>query len=292
MSNVRKSLLSTISVQGLAEKRQVLVNCSGGGMDRQGDIVVQEGIDTKSFMKIGGTVLWQHDGDHPIAKAVSIGVEGGQLRSLVQFPDEGISAKADEIYGLVKAGIVNATSIGFQAKRWEPIDVKHPWDGRKFIECELMEFSFVSVPAMPDATVIGRSNNASKDAAHWKVGASQTLPLVADEEWDSDDAAESIFNHCNFDSDDADWSFARKGFLFYDASRPKEKSSYLLPFARVVDGRLTKRRARRAARRARLSKNTKRKLLRPSKLWRCPHWTGTPLRNGFPILPTPQRSDA
>ena len=117
MSNVRKSLLSTISVSGLAEKRQVLVNCSGGGLDRQGDIVVQEGIDTKSFMKIGGTVLWQHDGDHPIAKAVSIGVEGGQLRSLVQFPDEGISAKADEIYGLVKAGIVNATSIGFQRSR-------------------------------------------------------------------------------------------------------------------------------------------------------------------------------
>ncbi len=32
-----------------------------------------------------------------------------------------------------------------------------PWNGLKYLAVELMEFSFVSVPAMPEATVIARS---------------------------------------------------------------------------------------------------------------------------------------
>lgn len=138
----------------LADKRQVLTSCSAGGVDRQGDIVVQGGIDTKSFMKAGGTVLWGHNPACPIARAIPIGLEGGQLRSLVQFPDPGVSARADEVYGLIKAGIVNCTSIGFAPVSWEPI--APPGNGRKYTAVELMEFSFVSVPAMPDATVIAR----------------------------------------------------------------------------------------------------------------------------------------
>ena len=153
MSIVHKFLAADSTV--LADKRQVLTVCSTGGVDRQGDIVVQSGIDTKSFMRAGGTVLWGHDPDKPIAKALSIGVEGGSLRALVQFPPAGVSAKSDETYGLIKAGIVNATSIGFAPVSSEPMEP--PWNGLKYLAVELMECSFVSVPAMPEATVIARS---------------------------------------------------------------------------------------------------------------------------------------
>ncbi len=98
MSIVHKFLAADSTV--LADKRQVLTVCSTGGVDRIGDIVVQSGIDTKSFMRAGGTVLWGHDPDKPIAKALSIGVEGGSLRALVQFPPAGVSAKSDETYGI------------------------------------------------------------------------------------------------------------------------------------------------------------------------------------------------
>ena len=165
MSIVHKFLAADSTA--LADKRQVLTVCSTGGVDRRGDIVVQSGIDTKSFMRAGGTVLWGHDPDKPIAKALSIGVEGGSLRALVQFPPAGVSAKSDETYGLIKAGIVNATSIGFAPVSSEPMEP--PWNGLKYLAVELMEFSFVSVPAMPEATVIARSyrgRGKSADLSH------------------------------------------------------------------------------------------------------------------------------
>lgn len=238
--SVKKFVPATTSTDGLADKRQVLVNCSADGVDRQGDIVVQAGIDTSSFMKTGGTVLWQHDPDQPIAKAIDIGLDGGQLRSLVQFPKEGASAKADEIYNLIREGVVNATSIGFAPVKWEPIDPKEPWSGRKYTQIDLMEFSFVSVPAMPDATIIARSASGEKDEdAAFKCGASRNLPIGDDKAWDGASAAQSIFDHAGFDGDSPDFGFVRKGFLAYDAANPKLKGSYKEPFAAIVEGRLT-----------------------------------------------------
>jgi uncharacterized protein len=75
----------------------------------------------------------------------------------VQFPPEGTSAKADEVYGLIRAGVVNVASIGFLPIDAEPLDSKQPWAGQRFLKSELMEFSFVSVPANRGATVVDRS---------------------------------------------------------------------------------------------------------------------------------------
>jgi HK97 family phage prohead protease len=101
-------------------------------------------------------VLWNHDPQQPIARAIEIGVVDGRLQALVQFPPEGVSAKADEVYGLVKAGVVNATSVGFMPMDSEPMDKGQPYKGQRFIKSELMEFSFVSVPANRGATVVAR----------------------------------------------------------------------------------------------------------------------------------------
>ena len=232
-----------MQVENLADKRQVIVNCSAEEPDRAGDIVVQKGIDFSAFMKIGGTVLWQHDPDQPIAKALQMEIVDGRLRSLVQFPEAGVSPKADEIYGLIKNGVVNATSIGFSPTDYEPINPKEPWGPQKFNRIELMEFSFVSVPCARDATIVARSAHAgarTKDDEHnWKVGASRNLPIDEDSAWDGPAAEKSVFDLCGFDGDKPDTAKARKAFLVYDASNPKLKGSYKLPFAKVVDGRMT-----------------------------------------------------
>lgn len=135
--------------------RQVRVICSTADVDRAGDMVVQTGIDLAAY-RANPVVLWNHDPEQPIARAIEIGVVDGRLQALVQFPPEGVSAKADEVYGLVKAGVVNATSVGFMPMDSEPMDKSQPYKGQRFLRSELMEFSFVSVPANRGATVVAR----------------------------------------------------------------------------------------------------------------------------------------
>lgn len=230
--------------ENLADKRQVIVNCSEESPDRVGDIVVQKGIDFSAFMKIGGTILWQHKADEPIAKAIEMQIVDGVLRATAQFPEAGVSAKADEIYGLIKGGVVNAASIGFAPVDYEPIDAKEPYGAQRFTKVELMEFSFVSVPCARGATVVARSMDKTKNAEitkdqSWKVGASRNLPIDEDSSWDGPAAEKSVFDHTGFDGDSPNTSLARKAFLVYDAKNPKLKGSYKLPFAKMVNGRMT-----------------------------------------------------
>ena len=153
--------LEVIQAENLADQRQVIVNCSAESDDRAGDVIVQRGIDFGPFMKIGGTVLWQHDPDQPIAKAIEMDVTAGRLRSRVQFPAAGVSPKADEIYGLVRAGVVNGVSIGFVPLDFELLDPRDPSGPRKYNRVELMEFSFVSVPCNRESVVVARSAGAT-----------------------------------------------------------------------------------------------------------------------------------
>lgn len=160
----RKFLASKADTAGLGD-RQVRVICSTPDADRAGDVVMAEGIELSAY-NANPVVLWNHDTDYPIARCVEIGVKGGQLEALVQFPPEGDDATADRIYKLIKAGVVNATSIGFQPVKADPIK----GGGYKFTASELMEFSFVSVPANANALVVERSHaHATKDAPKLKI---------------------------------------------------------------------------------------------------------------------------
>jgi HK97 family phage prohead protease len=162
MKLVVKALGTT---EALAELRQVRVVVSTGERDRVGDIVVPAGIDFANFLKTR-TVLFNHNHDAPIAQCIEISLEGTDVVALVQFPDEGVSDRADEIYGLIRSGVINAASIGFQPHDGEAIDGKDPKKGIRFTRCELTEFSFVSVPANPGATVRERSaSNDDKDSS-------------------------------------------------------------------------------------------------------------------------------
>lgn len=140
----------------LPNSRQVRVICSTESVDRMGDIIVQSGIDLTAYKK-NPVVLWGHNPDSPIARAVDIGLSGGKLQATVEFPEESKDAEADRYYGKIKAGLVNAASVGFVPTEWEAIDPKEPWGGAKFTKSELLEFSFVSIPANKDCLIVGRS---------------------------------------------------------------------------------------------------------------------------------------
>src|SRR5574341_1694415 len=72
---------------------------------------------------------------------------------------------------------------------------------------------------------------------NWKASGEDDLPIARnDPDWDADKARDQIFKWAG--GDDFDPARARKAFFAYDADEPGNKTSYKLPFAYVVDGRL------------------------------------------------------
>jgi HK97 family phage prohead protease len=188
----RKFLPTAAKTDGLGE-RQVRVIVSTPDVDRAGDIVIADGVDLSSY-KANPIVLWNHSAECPVAKCVDIAVKNGAIEALVQFPPEGDDAEADKLYLRIKNGVVNAASIGFNPLKAEPIKGA----GLKYTACELMEFSFVSVPANAEALVVERSAaTATKDAPKLKIkglyGVANLAYLLADlgyieesAEWEAD----------------------------------------------------------------------------------------------------------
>ena len=136
--------------------REVAVIASTGGVKRDLNDIVPSGIDLTNFRR-NPIVPWQHSPDSPVGCAIAIGVVGGELRARIEFAPLGVSSLADQCCSLVKAGVIRSVSIGFDAKEMQPIDKAKPRGGQKILRCELLEISFVSVPADPDAMVIERA---------------------------------------------------------------------------------------------------------------------------------------
>jgi HK97 family phage prohead protease len=104
-------------------------------------------------MPTSSIMLAQHDLNQPIGRWPEIGVVGGRLEALGEFPPEGVSERADLYCGLVKSGVVSAVSIGFCPISGEPIR----GGGWRHTKWELVELSLVSVPANPAALITERS---------------------------------------------------------------------------------------------------------------------------------------
>jgi HK97 family phage prohead protease len=197
---------------------------------RDGHILATENLDYENFMRTGA-VLFDHDSKIPVAVPVSAELKpNGDLEIEIEWAPDDISEDVRKVKGLVKNGILRAGSVGFDVLDSEPLDPKRPRDGSRITRSELLELSIVAVPADPGAVVTQRS------AADWKCGASRDLPIDDSDEWDGSAAEASIFTWAG--GDDFDPSKARKGFLAYNAAKPKERGSYKLPIAHIVDGRL------------------------------------------------------
>lgn len=147
----RKFLSAAAKTEGVDE-RQVRVVVSTGDVDRAGDIVTPGGVDLTAY-KANPVVLWNHDQNAAVARCIDIGVVGNAIEALVQFPPAGDDAEADKLYARIKNGVVNAASIGFNPTKAEPIK----GGGFRFVESELLEFSFVAVPANAKASIVERN---------------------------------------------------------------------------------------------------------------------------------------
>lgn len=144
------------TVQGIRKATFVL---SSGDEDRDGDIVEPDGWDLTHYRK-NPVVLWAHDTKQPpIARSESIEVKGGKLRSVNVWPDPGVYAFADTVYGLVKGGFLNGTSVGFHPVAAEPRKTK----GIHFKRQELYEHSILPIPANRQALVEAKTAGLNID---------------------------------------------------------------------------------------------------------------------------------
>lgn len=131
-------------------KRKLRGVASSISVDRQGDIVVPAG----GTWKLPIPLLWQHDHKCPVGFVNSLTLKGDELLVEAELA-EGVG-RADEIWGLIEAGVLNDFSIGFRGLEQEPIATGWRWK-----RWELLELSVVAVGANQDAKI---RRNAGRDA--------------------------------------------------------------------------------------------------------------------------------
>jgi HK97 family phage prohead protease len=162
MSLVRKVV--PLYVEDIDENH-TRVTASTNELARDGHIVEPAGLQIENFLR-SGTILFDHDTAMPVGKPTqaALAPDGSQLSVLVEWAPRGISVKADEVHGLVKADIIRAVSIGFDPIDAEPLDPKRPRGGLHIKTADLLEVSFVSVPADTGAVVTQRSGQSPEES--------------------------------------------------------------------------------------------------------------------------------
>jgi HK97 family phage prohead protease len=163
-----------------ADGRRVRVVAATGDVARDGAVIHMDGWVLSNYDR-NPVVLWGHDdAQPPIARAVPGAriITENELIETHEFDDDG---RSDAIWRKVVRGFVHAVSV-----RWLPIE----WEWRRepgrdqavlhFLRQELLEVSYVSVPADPGALIL-RADGGVLDLAAFedRPAASETSPEPA-----------------------------------------------------------------------------------------------------------------
>ncbi|MDE2597013.1 MAG: HK97 family phage prohead protease [Sphingomonadales bacterium] len=167
MSHIRAVVRAAVSTLGDDEVEVVM---STNEIARDGHVLDPRGCRLANY-RANPIVLWQHSPDEPIGNAENIIVGADQITARIRFAPLGISRKADEVRGLMKAGIVRAVSVSFDPIRGVPLDPKKPYAGQRWLDWELLELSAVTVPADTGAVVTARAVREGKAISAANVAA-------------------------------------------------------------------------------------------------------------------------
>lgn len=145
---VRLAVADPVAIDDSRKMRFVF---SDGSVDRAGDSINPDGWQTDAFMK-NPVALWSHDSfAPPIGRASNVGPAGKKLMGDIEFMPADISAFADSIYRMVKAGFVKAVSVGFIPLEYSFVNSSDRPFGIDFSKQELLEISVCPVPCNPNA---------------------------------------------------------------------------------------------------------------------------------------------
>lgn len=158
---------------------QVEVVISTSALAADGDIWLTEGAELDRY-RSNPVWLFDHQPQVPVGRGENIRIDGDTLRCTVEFAPPGISPKADEIRGLVKARIINGVSAGALPIETEPLDPTRPRGGKRWLRWELFETSFVTIPSNQEAMVVARATNAADVPEDLKTDAGKVLDYCAE----------------------------------------------------------------------------------------------------------------
>lgn len=120
------------------------------GVDRDGDIIKQAGLDWTNYQK-NPVMLWAHDAKAlPIAKGIGMRKVGTKTLWDYEFAPADANPVAEQVLKLIDGDFLKTVSIGFIPKAVTRVDTKDRkgWD---IDAAEALEVSVVPVPSNPDA---------------------------------------------------------------------------------------------------------------------------------------------
>jgi len=127
---------------------------STADFDRAGESIDQKGWNLELY-KMNPVVLWGHDYYAlPIGVCESIELVEGKLVAKGKFAPADANPFAQQVRKLYDAKIVRATSVGFIVSEMQ---------GKTITKAELLEFSFVPVPANPYALSLAKAQTLGLD---------------------------------------------------------------------------------------------------------------------------------
>jgi hypothetical protein len=154
------------TVRALAVDRQVVARINDESPASDGFVLLRSGLRAERFMA-NPVVQWSHLSDiPPIARVLNLydGPRNGETLATVQFPREGTSGLSDQLYRLIREGVINAVSCGFS------IDRSETRGGVRYAtNWTLYELSFVNVGALPSALILERAGKTISAASHSRL---------------------------------------------------------------------------------------------------------------------------
>jgi HK97 family phage prohead protease len=203
-------------------------------VDRQGEVVLPEALAASlpDYMR-NPIVTYAHDWLHPIGRTTEARATEAGLHVRILL---GRTTRAREIWQLIEDRILRSLSIGFNAGPEDGYERDGIWHWRRI---ELLEISIVPIPANPQATItIARQLGLDLGplfSLHLKAATPfVNLPLAPEDtpwRWDVQAQNEVLGQPPN-------WERYRQAHFWWDTARPHSKSSYKLPFAKMVGGEL------------------------------------------------------
>ena len=140
-----------------SKKEKVSFVASSATPDRYGDIIDVQGWILDNY-KRNNVILLNHDSNQlPIARG-DVYVRNDKLIVDVEFDKE--DQRAAEVERKVKAGFMNAVSVGFrplESKSRSELPTDHKYYGQRgmyYSKAELLEVSIVTIPANGEATML------------------------------------------------------------------------------------------------------------------------------------------
>lgn len=178
--NTTAELRSSGFVRAVKSDRVISFRSSTPDLDRHGTRILPEGIRTDNYDK-NPVFLWGHDAygglsgaspmDAIIGRTLSHSKSAHGFDHEVEFATADLNPEAEKALRYVRAGFLNATSIGFSPIRWheeKPLsEARNAPPVIVFDEVELLEVSLVAIPSNPNAQALARAIAGGEDVEKW-----------------------------------------------------------------------------------------------------------------------------